>query len=91
MADLRTAHANEVDSLNRLVDSFAIKNATLELFDANTQELLVLPFDLAAACFVFGQVGVFVASLGHLGVPVQIAFGGLGLVDFRHARAPSVI
>ena len=85
MTYLRAAHADEIDSLNRLIDSFAIENATFELLDANTQEFLVLTLNLTAACFILGQVGIFVADFCRFREPgVQLALGRFRLVGFRH-------
>jgi len=85
MTYLRAADANEINSLDGLVDSFAIENAAFKLLDADTKELLVLTLDLTAASFILREVRVFIADFGRFSEPrVQITLGGFGLVRFRH-------
>jgi hypothetical protein len=87
MTNFGAAHANKINSLDGLIYSFAVEDAALEFFDANTQQLLVLTFDFSPASFIFGQVGIFIAGFRRFGEPVQITLGGFGLVDFRHRLA----
>lgn len=54
MAYLRAADADEINSLDSLINSFAIEDAAFELLDADTQEFLVLTLNLTAASFILG-------------------------------------
>ncbi len=47
VADLLADRADEVDALDGLVDALPIEDTALELVDADAEELLVLPLDLA--------------------------------------------
>jgi hypothetical protein len=88
MTDLHTSYTNEINSLDRLIDSFAVENSALQFLDTNTEEFLILSLNLASAGFVFWEVGFFLADIGSFGEPrVQIALRGLGLADSRHGLA----
>ena len=54
MTYLRAADADEINSLDSFIDSFAIEDAAFELLDADTQEFLVLTLNLTAASFILG-------------------------------------
>ena len=85
MTYLRAAHTDEINSLDSLINSFAIKDAAFELLNANTKEFLVLTLNLAAARFILGQVGIFIVDFRRVGESgVQIALGRFRLVHFRH-------
>jgi 23S rRNA pseudouridine1911/1915/1917 synthase len=71
VADLLALDADEVDTLDRLVDALAIEDAPLQLLDADSQQCLVLALDLAPAGFISGKVAVFL-SVGPI-VPFQNA------------------
>jgi len=59
VADFFALVADEVDSIDALVDFFPIEHAAPELIDADAQELFVVLFDLAPAGFVTGKIFVF--------------------------------
>jgi hypothetical protein len=85
MTDLHTSYTNEINSLDRLINSLAIEDAAFELLDADTQEFLVLTLNLTAASFILGQVGIFIGDFRRFGeAGIQIALGRFGLVHFRH-------
>src|SRR5262249_14674966 len=46
VTDLLARGADEVDALDGLVDPLPVEDATLQLLDADTEQLLVLPLDL---------------------------------------------
>src|SRR5262249_10795492 len=66
VADFLAFGADEIHAFNGLVDAFAIEDPALELFDADTEEVFVLPFDLAAARFVFREIAVLGLDAGGL-------------------------
>ena len=67
MTYFHAADANEINSLDSLIDSFAIEDAAFELLDADTQKFLVLTLNLTAASFILGQVGIFIADFRRFG------------------------
>src|SRR5262249_18006614 len=56
VADLLAGSADEVDALDRLVDALPVEDASLQLLDANAEELLVLPLDLPPPRLVLRQL-----------------------------------
>src|SRR5262249_61217803 len=56
VADLLAGGADEVDTLDGLVDPLAVQDPTLQLLDADAEELLVLPLDLAPPGLVLGKL-----------------------------------
>src|SRR6516165_11433056 len=67
MTYFRAADTDEINSLDSLIDSFAIEDATFELLDANTQEFLVLTLDFTSTSFILGKVGIFIADFCRVG------------------------
>src|SRR5262249_27026731 len=56
VTDLLAGRTDEIDALDGLVDALPVEDATLQLLDADPEKLLVLPFDLATAGFVLGEL-----------------------------------
>src|SRR2546427_8660760 len=46
MAHLHTPRANEVDALDGFVDALAVEDTALELFNPDSQQVLILALDL---------------------------------------------
>jgi hypothetical protein len=81
VADLRALGADEIDALDRLVDPLAVQDASAQLLNADSQEVLVLALDLAPAGLVFGKL-LFARCDGALVLVEDVeALLGLLLLD----------
>src|ERR1035437_940483 len=89
VADFQARGADEVDALDRLVDSFAVENSSAQLLDADAEQLAVLALDFSPAGFVLGKVGIFVRFVPHIAERgVLVALGSLALARSAHREIP---
>src|SRR5208282_4019043 len=89
VADFQAYGADEVDALDRLVDSFAIENSSAQLLDPDAEQLAVLSLDFSPAGFVLGKVGIFVRLVRHVAERgVLVALGSLALARSAHRESP---
>src|ERR1039458_9750908 len=89
VADFQACGADEVDALDRLVDSFAIENSSAQLLDPDAEHLAVLALDFSPAGFVLGKVGIFVRLVRHIAERgVLVALGSLALARSAHRESP---
>src|ERR1700730_14859276 len=85
VADFEALGANEVDAVDGFVDALAVEDPALELFYPEAHQVQVLAFDLAAAGFVLGKVGIFVGLVGRAGeTGIKVTLGGLALASPGH-------
>ena len=56
VTDLLARGADEVDALDGLVDALAVEDATLQLLDADAEQLFVLPLDLPPSRLVLRKL-----------------------------------
>src|ERR1039458_9405546 len=89
VADFQACGADEVDALDRLVNSFAIENSSAQLLDPDAEQLAVLALDFSPAGFVLGKVGIFVRLVRHIAERgVLVALGSLALARSAHRESP---
>src|SRR5208283_555905 len=85
VADFQAYGADEVDALDRLVDSFTIENSSAQLLDPDAEQFGVLALDFSPAGFVLGEVGIFVRLVRHIAERgVLVALGSLALARSAH-------
>src|SRR5271156_1265792 len=85
MANLHAHRADEVDALDGLVDALAVQNAAAELFDADAEQLGILPLYLAPAGFILGKIRIFIGLVRHVAeAGVTIFLRGLALARSAH-------
>src|SRR5438093_7942101 len=77
MADFLAFVADEVQTIDALVDLLAVEHPTPQLFDADAEQLFVVFLDLSSARFVTWKIFVFPFFLiGVVEVILRAAFCG---------------
>src|SRR5208282_1347569 len=89
VTDFQAYAADEVDALDRLVNSFAVENPSAQLLDSDAEQFAVLALDFSPAGFVLGKVGIFVRLVRHIAERgVLLTLGGLALARSAHRVIP---
>src|SRR5262245_30410611 len=95
VTDLLARGTDEIDALDGLVDPLAVQDPSLELLDADAEELLVLPLDLATPGlvlrkFLFRLVAGLLVVIDGGGVRLGLRPGALiALARACHCRLPA--
>src|SRR5208282_110984 len=89
VTDFQACAADEVDALDRLVDSLAVENSSAQLLDPDAEQFSVLALDFSPPRFVLGKVGILVRFVRHVAERgVLVALGGLALARSAHREYP---